>query len=186
MTPEPFLGAWHGDPDLKEKIVLRMKEHRAQDEFVQGNYQILALAEHGQYRDVLKGCAVGCMLEPVPREKQGEIDFSWHKEIQEQFGIDYEVAMQIDNLFEHGTLSLEAASEFAIAVVEAIPVGADLNEVLTRHSVNCAYNYGITDTKPRAYAPADCEECDYVSSSGPQKITIFLERLKNAPVPERG
>lgn len=132
--------AWHGDPVLKERIVARMHAHRQADGFIQGLYQKLDVAMPAGYR----GCAIGCLLDRQPlatRDEYGycqecgakaehecsvEPEGGWHKEVERQFGIPWFVADRIDATFE-GTAGHDAASDFAVAVIEAIPVGADLS-----------------------------------------------------------
>ena len=53
--------AWLGDPNLKEQVVLRMKEHRVEDSIVQGIYQRYAPEKATKYR----GCLLGCTLPRV-------------------------------------------------------------------------------------------------------------------------
>jgi hypothetical protein len=151
--------AWWGDPDLKETVIARLKEHRAYDEFVQGFYQVVrdsdcdcSASELTKYacdhitavkdlrygltrEDTYLGCAVGCTLPPVTPEQQNdpanwdkEQMFSWHVLLQNTYGIDAKVAYLIDSTFEAQS-TLEAAGDFAVAAIQAIPVGADLSGV---------------------------------------------------------
>lgn len=120
--PRPL--AWLGDPDLKEQVVLRMKEHRAEDAIIQGNYQVYAPELASQY----KGCLLGCTL---PRKVTASytiaLHFGWHLEVQETYGILRSVAYALEAIFED--LPFEQAADFAVESIEAIPVGADLSAV---------------------------------------------------------
>jgi hypothetical protein len=134
--------AWHGSHELKERTVAKMRLHREKDAFVRGTYQILEKDLPTGYR----GCAVGCLLDKQSvagpdeygdclecglRDCAGcpaEPADGWHGEVYRQFGIPSLVAAQIDNVFEMAP-GHDTASDFAVAVVEAIPVGADLTGV---------------------------------------------------------
>lgn len=109
-------GAWHGDPELKAAAIQRMKEHREDDSIVQGIYQMRDPSKALGY----KGCALGCMV----REQAKPHDVTFALLIEETYGIPDNVAPAIDDAFE--TLDFKDCAEFAVAVVEAIPVGADL------------------------------------------------------------
>lgn len=113
-------GAWHGDPELKATVVRRMHQHRAADAFWQGFYQELDPEKALGY----KGCALGCMVEK--QQNPDRVD-SFHELVERQLGIPERVAEAIDNTFED--LDFEQCAAFAVAAVEAIPVGADLTAV---------------------------------------------------------
>lgn len=162
MENEKLL-AWFGDPALKERVVLKMKEHRANDEFVRGTYQDFwdesgtffvypneegLLPRGGKFM----GCAIGCTLPPIPQSKLQEEGFSWHKEVERQYGIKSDVAWFIDEFFE-GLNDFEEAAQFAVDVIEAIPVGADLSE----------FSISMYDMRDAAQ---------------------FIKDLRNAPVPD--
>ena len=123
--------AWHGDPELKARIVARMHQHRKDDAFVQGAYQYLDGALPLGYR----GCAIGCLLDPQRGDKpraEGYSTNAWHDEARRQFGIPTDVSDLIDTTFEDFATyddNHARASDFAVAVIEAIPVGADLTGV---------------------------------------------------------
>jgi hypothetical protein len=109
-------GAWHGDPNLKAATVERMKAHREADAFAQGFYQ-----QHDPSKALgYKGCALGCMV----REQERPHDTDFALLVATTYGITGMVAGAIDDAFE--TLDFDHCAEFAVAVVEAIPVGADL------------------------------------------------------------
>jgi len=123
------MSAWHGDADLKARIVERMKQHREADDFIQGLYQKIDPASALGYR----GCAIGCLLEKQEWRDLGfgETDSEplrgWHEEVEHQFGILADVAEIIDDCFEASDPPDHA--KFAVNAIEAIPVGADLSRV---------------------------------------------------------
>lgn len=132
------LGAWHGSQALKARIVARMKTHREADNFIQGDYQRIDPAAALGYR----GCAIGCALDRQPVDSLGRGATparGWHGELEHEFGIPADVARQIDDCFESFDDKAEAR-DFAVRVLEAIPVGADLS--------------GITDAYLMAYSKA--------------------------------
>lgn len=112
------LGAWHGDPELKAAVVERMKQHREADSFAQGFYQLTDPEKALGY----KGCALGCMV-PLRDDDVDGLDFD--EKVEEQFGIPARLADAIDESFE--SLDFDDCAEFAVSVVAAIPVGADLH-----------------------------------------------------------
>lgn len=132
---EEYRGAWHGDPGLKEEVLLRLKRHRAQDAIAQGYYQLIAEVSGDralmEQAVAYKGCALGCMLPlqaPTNRALNQIASRDWHRRIEDHFGIPKAVAEAIDNIFERQP-DFETAGNFAVSVVEAVPVGADLREI---------------------------------------------------------
>lgn len=115
--------AWHGDRELRDRIVQRMREHRKADSFIRGEYQLIDESYPLGYR----GCAIGCLLEPGA-DPEGDPCERWWIQVEDQFGIHRDVAEAIDSIFESYRYS-DDASDFAVDVIEAIPVGADLTEV---------------------------------------------------------
>jgi hypothetical protein len=157
--------AWHGDPDLKARVVAKLKQHRALDEFIQGDYQV-AYGPNGAA--TYKGCAIGCTLPYISREERRRRtgraeDFDWHKEVEKEYGIPELVARLIDNIFEAQD-DFEEAGDFAVAVIEAIPVGADLSGIACEGWPFCGqwFDYG----------------------RGGEYTDKFIEALAKAPVPE--
>jgi hypothetical protein len=148
--------AWLGDPGLKEEVVLRMKEHRAEDSIVQGYYQTYAPEMATQY----KGCLLGCTLPQMKADNADEI-VAWHHEVERLYGIPVPVAFLLENVFE--SLPFEEAANFAVESIEAIPVGADLAEV---------ERYWFLE-----------DESDASWSAMKEKDKV-LDLLRNAPVPE--
>jgi hypothetical protein len=120
--------AWHGDPELRERIVARMRQHHAADTIRQDVFQMLDPDTPLGYR----GCAIGCLLDPQPVHPgliQTVLDppDGWHMAVERQFGIPHRLALVIDDTFVDQRRS--HAPDFALAVAEAIPVGADLSGV---------------------------------------------------------
>ena len=147
--------AWFGDPALKEEVVLRMKEHRAEDSIIQGEYQKFAPEMATQY----KGCLLGCTL-PLVQIAPG-LQMRWQRRVAEAYGIPTGVAYLLENVFEN--LPFEEAANFAVESIEAIPVGADLTEV---------ERYWLLE-----------DESDASWSATKEKDKV-LGLLRNAPVPE--
>src|SRR5262245_41528807 len=119
--------SWHNDPALKATTLERMREHRRDDTIVQGAYQRLSPEKVSGYR----GWAIGCTL-PAQRRLPGGFygdevlppNQGWHREVQEQYGIPEVLGYLIDHVFEH--LPVGECADFAVNVIEAIPVGVDL------------------------------------------------------------
>lgn len=185
-TQQPPLRAWFGDPDLKASVVEKLKQHRRLDEIVQGNYQSPREDQHG---GGFTGCAIGCTLPQMYTSKitregnrewiNPEDELMWkasgfHGLIQKYYGIDWRVAGVIDHLFESQP-SFQEAADFAVAVIEAIPVGADLSQV---EGQLYEAEQSWQDQHPqRPLGLADQRELDRWMSQ------VMLELLANAPVP---
>jgi hypothetical protein len=128
-VPTPL--AWYSNPDLKAEVMERLRAHRAEDSIVQGLYQQTDPEAATGYR----GCCIGCTLPKLSVEERYHLDREsedtgrggWWVRIERQYGIDYWVANLIDRVFE--SQQDQAAGAFAVAVVNAIPVGADLTAV---------------------------------------------------------
>lgn len=121
--------SWHNNPALKAEVLERMREHRRQDTIVQGLYQKFAPDKAIGYR----GCAIGCTL-PVQPEISIHTTLEpmspasgWHEEVATRYGIPSLFGRLIDQIFE--CLPKGEHAEFAVDVIEAIPVGKDLTVV---------------------------------------------------------
>lgn len=135
MTEKKVL-AWHGDPDLKENTILRMKDHAEQDRFIRGTYMALE-GEYDELTSEWGGCLHGCLTaENLAVEKKvsmvefylrHEPDVNWHAETQRFFGIDQSIGSALDHAYEKEWDTPSA--DVAIQLLEAIPVGADLDNI---------------------------------------------------------
>lgn len=128
-----YKGAWHGDPVLKAEVLQRMRAHRAADTIIQGLYQEIDPGLALGYR----GCLIGCTLpaDPIP-DDHGP---NWHRRVEREYGIPIGVAMVLDDLFE--LLPVAGCADFAVDSIEAIPVGADLSNVISDRPWDDAYDY---------------------------------------------
>lgn len=131
MTTTTALLAWHSNPELKAEVVARMHAHRAADSIIQGCYQYIDSDLAVGY----EGCAIGCTLPKLPSETADALTrdlqdggLGWWGRIEAAYGIPVPIARLIDNTFEE-QYEFEAHARFAVNVVEAIPVGADLTGI---------------------------------------------------------
>jgi hypothetical protein len=97
--------AFHGDPAIKAKYLSRLKAHHVADEIIQG-----------QGWDGSHGCAVGCTLNKYA-----------HEVYETELGLPQWLAHLEDRIFEG--LPPKEAQQFAVDFLEAIPVGANVEEV---------------------------------------------------------
>jgi hypothetical protein len=151
--------AWLNDPALKEEVVLRMKQHRAEDSIIHGHYQLLAPETALGYM----GCLLGCTLPLINRSPCGNPGsplIEWHERVEQLYGIPADVAALLEAVFENMS-SFDKAAEFAVESIEAIPVGADLSKV---------QEYYAQCTDRATWSPSRCRK----------KV---LDLLRNAPVP---
>ena len=115
--------AWHNSPDLKAEVITRLRQHRTEDSIVKGRYQELDPHVASGYR----GCAIGCTLPHLDQDPA-----SWHARVEELYGIPRTVAWLIDGIFENLPTVDDAHATFAVGVIDAVPVGADLSLVTAR------------------------------------------------------
>ena len=97
--------AFHGDEAVKHKYLARLKAHHAADEIIQGTGW-----ENGH------GCAVGCTLDQYN-----------HSAYEDELGLPKWLAHLEDRIFEG--LPPVDAQRFAVDFLEAVPVGADVENV---------------------------------------------------------
>jgi hypothetical protein len=124
--------AWHGSAELKADAIARMKAHREADTLIRGCYLITDPEAARGYQ----GCFHGCLTAEVLAAEQGVpaadviiSDDEWWKEAERLFGIPYSLAELLDDAFEAFD-DRSGAGVWAVEVTEAIPVGADLNDVI--------------------------------------------------------
>src|ERR1700744_573862 len=104
-TEVKTLISFHGDPEIKEKYLARLRAHRLADQIIQG-----ATGQNG------KGCAVWCTLDKYA-----------HAPYETELGIPRILARLEDRIFEG--LSVEESKDFPINFLSAIPVGKDLSNI---------------------------------------------------------
>jgi hypothetical protein len=105
------LKAYHDDPQVKEKYVTRMKNHIKADELI-----------HGEGWDGKRGCAVGCTLDRYD-----------HACYQNELGLPEWLARLEDTIFEN--MSKEKSKTFPLLLLEAIPVGVDLQKTFHKFQI---------------------------------------------------
>ncbi|MGH3779807.1 MAG: hypothetical protein ACRDRO_04025 [Pseudonocardiaceae bacterium] len=133
----PNLGAWHNSPALKTEVTARMATHRAADTLVQAVYQERLPNSALGYR----GCFLGCTLPwlaPIPQ------DPTWAEMVERYYAIPATVGDLVEATFEN--LREDRCGAFAFAVVDAIPIGADLSLVIPAVNLDLLTDpvYGVT------------------------------------------
>ncbi len=166
IAAEPVL-AWFGDPDLKAATVAMMKEHRAADAFRQGAYQYMDQVD-GEEGFVFKGCAIGCLLSGEDSKAQLAAGASLHHLTAMTFGLTVNLAWAIDYTFE-GLPDFNSAGDFAVAIIEAIPVGANLSGLC------CSEHVRILDP---------CPNGRFCLRHSLYKAQELIEAVATAPVPD--
>jgi len=180
-------GAWYGDPEFKAIIMAQMLEHRKKDRFIKGSYRDFGGDGDGydalvQTMDNFKGCAIGCLVTSklgLNLDRTLPAWEGWHRLVEKEFNIPARVAKQIDFLFESQPSFADAAI-FAVASVDAIPVGANLEELVTRLDHAAWHEGGFY----RPYRPVDMYECLDCQDSARlhHESDVFLKELSNAPL----
>src|SRR5271166_6347579 len=97
--------AFLNDPKVKEKYILRVKQHQELDEIIKGQY-----CENG------KGCAVGCTI----HSKE-------HSSYETELGIPEWLARVEDTIFEG--LPNEVAETWPLNFLSSINLGANLDNI---------------------------------------------------------
>lgn len=104
--------AFGGDPTRQQAALTLAQAHADADRVVRGNY----------WSDKHRGCSVGCMT-----HASNGGDGSVHSIFERMYGVSALVAQVADDLFEEH--EDETATEFHLAWLRAIPLGADLSMV---------------------------------------------------------
>jgi len=107
--------SFHNDPAVKEKYVSRLEEHRKLEHLIQGT-------GWETYNGSPKGCAVGCTLESYN-----------HDRYETEIGLPEWLARLEDQLFEK--LPKKEAEQFAVDLLNVIPVGVDVEPVRHRLAI---------------------------------------------------
>jgi hypothetical protein len=154
--------AWHNDPQLKADTVAAMIADREADAIIKGVYQLLDPDKARGYRGCAIGCLIAAKRDPrqhqedpsdatnpwviepdrdgdhgpagVARVWAGLRSQSWHGEAARLYGIPWQLAVCIDDLFESLPDEDNFHARFAVEVIEAIPVGADLSNVVLQRN----------------------------------------------------
>lgn len=109
--------AFYSDPARKEECLKRLRDYHAQGRLIQGEY------EEGNEESSFRGCFIGCLGHPW---KMGDA----HRNTETRYGIPHTLNFLLDGLFE-GLLDGEAQT-FALSAIEAMPVGANLIQIVPR------------------------------------------------------
>jgi len=126
------LVAFHGNPQLKADAIARMRDHVERDGIIQGSWVALNAAAPGGYR----GCFHGCLTTDLLLERGVTFQEvacmpwfnTWYDLARDLFGFPLDLSRVLDHFFEDAP-SQALAGEFAVKVLEAIPVGADLEVI---------------------------------------------------------
>jgi hypothetical protein len=119
--------SYHNDENLKKMVVLEMKKHQEQDQFIKGSY-----SEDDE--GIFKGCAVGCTIDSINKVLGRSYSTSSHSIFEKTIGVPEWLARLQDNLFEN--LPEDESSQFAVDFLSSIPVGVNLEPVKWRF---CAF-----------------------------------------------
>ena len=115
--------AYHGDAKLKEQFVAEIKMHSEADHFLQGIYGFNSDSPDN-------GCAVGCAIATFNKMFGHDWETDDHKRYEEAIGVPEVLARLEDALFEK--LSAEESKKWPLRFAEAVPVGADLSNVINQ------------------------------------------------------
>lgn len=140
----PTVTAWHGDPALKAEALARMQAHREADEIVQGAFAEESPLSAAGYRGCFHGCLTTEKLAAeagvTPAEfarkstNHGLPVVHWHSEGERVWGIPEALGHALDRTFE--SLARPDHAAFAVDAIDAMPVGADLSQVIDRWTLD--------------------------------------------------
>lgn len=168
-------GAWFGDPEFKAQIMEKMLDHRAKDRFYQTAYR--EFVGEGETLENFRGCAIGCLL----TSKLGlQVGYDanwrgWHWGVEDEFNIPRMIARRIDSHFEE--CSFDEAAEFAVDSIDAIAVGANLNELVAQ----IEHASWHADEAVTQFEIDKCKDCK-LSWELRDNRELFLKELSNAPL----
>lgn len=139
--------SFFGEQCLRDAVVERVREHQRLDQIAQRIYW-----------DGSKGCAIGCVLHSDE-----------HMAFERQLGIPVFLAYMDEHIFEH--LPLEEAKAWPLRLIEAVPVGVDLELVFPRFM-----HWLLSDPKGmRQYA--DARTMPIIESL----VTLYARRIEGIP-----
>lgn len=138
---------FHGDSDLKEFYLNRLKTHAKKDEFIKGKY----------WRNG-RGCGVGCTVHSSDPHAMYPIDL----------GIPESIAYLEDNIFEN--LPLAEAKNFPLKFIQSIEVGANLSQVISHFFI-----WLLVD--PKSGVIRFSEENTKVNSCIRQVANLYTQRI---------
>ena len=111
---------YHNDPELKKAIVEEMNNHRTADQFIKGSYKEWD-------GTTFKGCAVGCAIDSFNKKLGKKYSNDDHAVFEDAIGVPEWLARLQDTIFEG--LPNNESSQFAVDLLEAIPVGVKIDAV---------------------------------------------------------
>jgi len=113
--------AFNADPDLKETLVEKAKQHRLADEYIKGDY---GKEQNGAF----KGCSLGCTVFDINTVKDLSGSVDDYAFLAKQLDIPEFITHLQDCIFEG--LEADLRTHWTERLLTAIPVGADLTPVL--------------------------------------------------------
>ena len=127
--------AFHNDLQLRADAIARMRAHADADAIIGGAYIKVDPTAPGGYR----GCFIGCIVAELDRtlyagifaglpEYELELEGGWYAAAARLAGLPERWTRLAEGIFE--ALPADEGSEFAVALLEAVPVGADLDRVV--------------------------------------------------------
>lgn len=190
--------AWHGSEELKADAVRRMRAHRDADRLRSfGAY--VDLLYRGEGGDLLRGCFHGCLtLEKVAQDNKWSLPLArnivgargWHEETERVWGIHVDAGAVLDMTFE-GLPRGPKQADWAVAITEAIPVGADLSMFparMVRELCSLNQQFVIRSTCSRELSDwisdlIDLYDTVIAGKSAETLREVLLERLRHVDAP---
>lgn len=184
--------AWHGNPALKLQTVERMRKHRSLDQLIQGQYVRNPAFDPDRPASAgFRGCFLGCLVTDAVAKAKGETVESivtfrnlpdWYGWAEYLYGISEPAAWVIEQVFE--ALPQEAAAAFAVEVLDAIPVGADLTHVADAVGARTDIG-GFEDWEWEVLSRTDeLDDDDAYRDALCDLADMLMEALRTAPVAE--
>lgn len=164
--------SWHNDPALKAEVVERMREHRRQDRIIQGTYQ-----DH-QWFGAYRGCFIGCTLPYLSQAYKKSMDWQgWRHEVEVRYGIPSYFVYGMEQIFEG--LTDGSHGDFAVQLIEAIPVGVDLEPVCEKFMRDYNFSWDL-----RYQAPIAREHLFRALAEATPKPELVPPLIQHIDIPE--
>jgi len=111
---------FHGDKNLKRKMIAEVKRHQVHDQIIKGSYE-------KSVGDRFRGCKVGCSIHSLNLIQHTTYSTDSHAAYETGFGISRVIARLSDRILEG--LPADDSMKFPLEFWKAVPVGVDVSKV---------------------------------------------------------
>jgi hypothetical protein len=159
--------AFHNSEEFKSELHALAIKHREQDQYIKGEY--------GKMNGKFKGCSVGCLVYNINQKEGTDADFGDHAFLAEKLGVPEFICRLQDSIFEN--LPEPINTEWTERLINAIPVGANLEPILPRFLLRVLDRLPETD---QADVVASIKSVRDVLESWAETGTVDVEAARSA------